>query len=82
MDNLLKHNEDVHQQSSRYGTLNLNLVCLRFVRETERDRSFTVTSIKFWNSLPNCLKKADSLNNRLKMEFSDISLHAIRTSSF
>ena len=38
MNDLLKRNADVHQQSSRYGTL--SLVCPRFVRETEGGRSF------------------------------------------
>ena len=39
MNDLLKRNADVYQRSSRYGTL--NLVCPRFVRETEGGRSFT-----------------------------------------
>ena len=36
---------------------NYNLVCPKFNHETEEGKSFTVTSIKLWNSLPPKIKK-------------------------
>ena len=43
-------NADVHSRESRHG--DFNLVCPRVARETEGGRSFSVSTTRFWNSLP------------------------------
>lgn len=59
MNSLLTRNADVHSRESRYG--DFNLVCPRFKRETEGGRSFSVSTTRFWNSLPRDIKSKSSL---------------------
>ena len=61
MSELLKRNVDIRPSEiqSRYGSLNLN--CPRYKREIEGARTFQVSATRFWNSLPNYIKKSSSL---------------------
>lgn len=54
-------NSNIHDRSSRYGSI--NLVCPRFKRETEGGRFFSVKMAKLWNTLPNKLKMIKSTDN-------------------
>ena len=56
----LKTNSDIHNRRSLYGSI--NLVCPRFVRETEGGRTFSVRMPRLWNSLPFELKTVTSIN--------------------
>ncbi len=56
----LRLNSDIHNRSSRYGSI--NIVCPRFNRETEGGRTFSVRMSRLWNSLPNELKSINSIN--------------------
>ena len=56
----LRVNSDIHNRSSRYGSI--NIVCPRFNRETEGGRTFSVRMSRLWNSLPNELKSINSVN--------------------
>jgi hypothetical protein len=46
---MLVRNSDVHARNTRYSTL--NMVCPKYIRETEGGRTFTVITIKEWNTL-------------------------------
>ena len=59
MNNLLTRNADVHSRESRHG--DFNLVCPRFKWETVGGRLFTVSTTRFWNSLPRDIKSRSSL---------------------
>ena len=50
---LLKRNIDIRssERQRRYGSL--NLICLKYKRESEGARTFQVSAIRFWNSLLN-----------------------------
>ena len=48
LDELLKLNSKQHNRKTRYS--NFNLVCPRFVRQTEGGRMFTTTTCQLWNS--------------------------------
>ena len=61
IEDLLKRNCDVHSRQSRHGAT--NLVCPHFRRETEGGRTFTISSIRLWNSLNTQLKKVDSISS-------------------
>ena len=61
IEDLLKRNCDVHSRQSRHGAT--NLVCPHFKRETEGGRTFTISSIRLWNSLNTQLKKVDSISS-------------------
>ena len=60
IEQLLTRNSDIHVRQTRHGKT--NLVCPWYKRETEGGRSFTVSSVKLWNSLPNSIKKSESFN--------------------
>ena len=49
---------DVHSKVTRHG--HINVVCPRSKRENEGERSFTISDIKSWNSLPHELRKNNS----------------------
>ena len=55
MYDLLECNADLHTRRGRYSAL--NLVCLRYNRESEGGRTFSVSAASLWNSLPINLKK-------------------------
>ena len=55
---LLVINSNMHTKNTRY--CNLNLFCPRYGCATEGGRSFTVRSIRDWNSLPRSLRVLDS----------------------
>ena len=55
---LLISNSSMHTRNTKY--CNLNLFCPRYSYATEGGRSFTVRSIRDWNSLPRALRVLDS----------------------
>ena len=55
---LLILNSSMHTRNIR--NCNLNLFCLRYSYATEGGHSFTVRSIRDWNSLPRTLRALDS----------------------
>ena len=58
---LLKRNIDIRftERQSRYGSL--NLICPRYKRESEGDRTFQASATRFLNLLPNEIKCSSSL---------------------
>ena len=60
---MLKKNSEVttHFMHSRYG--NINLICPKYKRELDGGRSFTISAIRLWNSLPKAIRevKTESL---------------------
>ena len=58
INELLILNSSMHTRNTRY--CNLNLFCPRYSYATEGCRSFTVRSIRDWNSLPRSLRVLDS----------------------
>ena len=58
---LLKRNIDIlfTERQNRYGSL--NLICPKYKRESEGARTFQVSAIRFWNSLPTKIKCTSSL---------------------
>ena len=58
LNELLILNYSMHTRNARY--CNLNLYCPRYSYATEGGRSFTVRSIRDWNSLPGSLRVLDS----------------------
>ena len=56
MTDLFVRNSDVHNRASRHGYY--NLVCPHYNRETEGGRTFRISGIKLWDSIPiDVLKK-------------------------
>ena len=51
---------DISVRSSRYGTV--TFVCPKYNRETEGGKSFTVTAIKLWNSIPTNIRLSSNFN--------------------
>ena len=47
----LKCNSDAHSRKTRY--CKLNFICPKFNRKTEGGKSFHVSAVQLWNSLPN-----------------------------
>ena len=64
---MLVRNVDVNGRSSRHG--HLNLICLRFNRETEGGRSFSVTTSRLWNMLHAHIKNQSTLTSFKKLIF-------------
>ena len=58
-------NEDVDERTSRHGQL--NLVYPRFKRESERERSFTVSTIRLWNKIPSEIRNSRILNSSINL---------------
>ena len=50
IDELFITNKSIHSRQTRHG--GYNLVCPRYNRSSEVGKSFTISSIKSWNSLP------------------------------
>ena len=50
MEQILVRNVDHGSRTNRHS--NLNLICPRYKRETEGGKSFGVTGVKLWNSIP------------------------------
>ena len=68
----LKLNCEQHCRNTRYAEV--NFICPKYKRETEGGRTFSVTTIKLWNSPP--LNLRQHLNVRIfKNEYVEI-LHA------
>ena len=57
-------NSSMHMRNTRY--CDLNLLCPRHNYATEDGHSFTVRSIKDWNSLPRSLRVLDSYSHQKK----------------
>lgn len=57
----LKLNSSLHGRTTRIA--GLNFVTPRYIRKTEGGRTFTVTSIEKWNSLPVNIKKQATLKS-------------------
>jgi hypothetical protein len=51
----LKLNREQHCRNTRYAEV--NFICPKYKRETEGGRTFSVTTIKLWNSLPLNLRR-------------------------
>ncbi len=49
LSTMLVRNSDIHTRNTRFN--NMNMVCPKYTRETEGGRTFTVRTIKDWNSL-------------------------------
>ena len=58
LNELLVINSNIHTKNTRY--CNLNLFCPRYSYATEGGRSFTLRSIRDWNSLSRSLRILDS----------------------
>ena len=56
-----KKRVDVNKRTSRHSSY--NLVCPRYNRETEGEKTFQVSTIKLWNSPPNDIKKENTIEN-------------------
>ena len=67
MSQMMLRNADINERVTRHGLK--NLVCPRLKRESKRGRSFTICSIRFWNSLPNGLKTVQGLSTFKKAIF-------------
>ena len=67
MSQMMLRNADINERVTRHGLK--NLVCPRFKRESKGGRSFTICSIRFWNSLPNGLKTVQGLSTFKKAIF-------------
>ena len=52
-------NNNRHARNTRYA--NINIVCPKYRKETEGGRTFSVSAVKLWNSVPLDIRKADSL---------------------
>ena len=59
-----KLNSNIHSRQTRY--CNFNLTYPRYNRETERGRTFTVTTCKAWNSLSFPVRQRDSVDSLKK----------------
>ena len=68
MFDLLKWNADLHTRSGRYSAL--NVVCPRYNRESEGERTFSVSVTRLWNSLPINLKKKTYVTSFRKATYS------------
>ena len=55
LTNMLKLNSSVNSGVTRYS--NLNFLCPKYRRETEGGRTFTATTIKQWNQLPEIVRE-------------------------
>ena len=64
---MLVRNVDVNGRSSSHG--HLNLICLRFKRETGGGRSFSVSTSRLWNMLPTHIKNQSTLTSFKKSIF-------------
>ena len=56
---MLVRNSDIHTRNTRFN--NMNMVCPKYIRETEGGRTFTVRTIKDWNTLDASLRKQKSI---------------------
>ena len=68
----LKLNREQHCRNTRYAEV--NFICPKYKRETEGGRTFSVTTIKLWNSLPLNLRR--HLNVRIFKNKYVETLHA------
>ena len=55
--NLLTMNEDVRTSTRKSRCSKLNLICPKYVRQTEGGRSFMVSVTNMWNQLPMNIRK-------------------------
>ena len=68
MYDLLKCNTDLRTRSGRYSAL--NLVRPRYNRETEGERTLSVSATRLWNSLPIRLRKGTCVTSFRKAIYS------------
>ena len=61
MTDLFVRNSDVHNRASRHGYY--NLVCPHYNRETEGGRTFQISGIKLWNSIPIDVRKKETVSS-------------------
>ena len=61
LDILTVTNKSVHGRETRHGQY--NFVCPTFRHITEAGRSVSVSSIRLWNSLPDDIKRKNSLSS-------------------
>ena len=58
---MLVRNSDIHTRNTRFN--NMNMVCPKYIRETEGGRTFTVRTTKDWNTLDVSLRKQKSITS-------------------
>ena len=61
INDLFVTNFTLHNRSTRHGSI--NLVCPKVQRTCDGGRTFTVSGIKLWNSLPADVRRIDNINN-------------------
>ena len=59
LTNFLIRNFEIHDRNTRYS--NYNLICPKYKCMNDGGRTFTVTAVQLWNSLPISLKKKPTL---------------------
>ena len=68
LTNFLIRNCKIHDKNTRYP--NCNIICPKYKCMNDGGRTFTVTAVQLWNSLPISLKKKPTLK-ALKRSFYD-----------
>ena len=58
---MLVRNSGIHTRNISLN--NMNMVCPKYIRETEGGRTFTVRTIKDWNTLDDSLHKQKSITS-------------------
>ena len=61
--NLLTMNEDVRTSTRKSRCSKLNLICPKYVRQTEGGRSFMVSVTKMWKELPMDIRKKSTVTS-------------------
>ena len=80
LNNLLKLNSNIHSRQTRYCNFTLN--SLRYNRETEGGRTFTVTTCKAWNSLSLPVRQKDSVDSFKKALWNEFFKHQQNLDNF
>jgi len=73
-------NSDMHNRSTHF--CNLNLSCPRYKGKTEGGKTFSVRTIKKWNSLSTELKQSPSVKCFKRSLFKQVFNYQIHTQSF
>ena len=61
MEDLLVRNADNNGRAGRYS--NIDLICPRYIRESDGGKTFQVQGSRLWNSIPIVIRKKDSINS-------------------
>ena len=64
INDLFVTNYTLHNRPTRHGSI--NLVCPKFQRTCDGGRTFTVSGIKLWNSIPADIRKTDNIQGVAK----------------